>query len=133
MTKCAECMDEATHEFVGQDRLRFPLCDKHYKEWKKYEYKPPPIGTRIIDTLKVSAKWFSRVIGVVMIPVGVIAIGAVIYTLVRGVELRSNIDINFPFFSFHWHGVGVGIVSVIGVSTLLVGIAITYISWWKME
>jgi len=133
MTKCAECIDEATHIFVGRDRSRIQLCDKHYKEWKKYEYKPPPLGTRIIDTLKVSAKWFSRVIGVLMIPVGVIIIGFVMYTLVTGATVLSSIDINFPFYSFHWHHTGAGLPAVIGVSILLVGIALTYIGWWKME
>jgi len=41
MTKCGEtgCNDKATHTYKAPDGLIIPLCDKHYKEWKKHEYK----------------------------------------------------------------------------------------------
>jgi len=136
MVKCAEtgCNDKATHTYKALDGLRIPLCDKHYKKSETYEYKPGPLKVRLRMRMVWLVKWFIRLMGIlVLIPAGVLAIGFAVYTLVAGTQLLFDLNIGLIFFSFNIHLEDARIVSLIGIVTLLVGIALTYIGFKKME
>lgn len=49
MDKCSEtgCNEKAKHKYRSYSGMRVLLCDKHYKKWEKYEYKPPPMKKRL--------------------------------------------------------------------------------------
>jgi len=46
---CSEtgCKEEARHKFRSRGGMKVLLCDKHYKEWEKDAYKPPPLKMRL--------------------------------------------------------------------------------------
>jgi len=69
MTQCSEtgCNEKATHKYRAQSGFKVPLCDGHYKEWEKYEYKRSPV-MMLIEL----GKWLIRLTGVLTILFGVL-------------------------------------------------------------
>jgi len=130
MNNCSEtgCNEKATHKYRAQAGFKVPLCDKHYKEWEKYERKRSPI------TLMTEAgKWLIRLTSILVIVSGVLIIATAAYTVIQGTELSFDLNIGLIFFEFHLHQENPLNVSLIGTAISLAGFALFYVGFMKME
>lgn len=130
MTGCSEtgCNEKATHNYRAPSGFKIQLCDRHYKEWEKYEHKRSPI----MSLIEVG-KWLIRLTGVLTMLFGVVIIGFVVNAITQGISLSFDMNIGLIFSEFHLHLEDARIVSVSGIVILLVGIALFYIGFMKME
>ena len=130
MTQCSEtgCNEKATHKYRAQSGFKVPLCDGHHKEWEKYEYKRSPV-MMLIEL----GKWLIRLTGVLTILFGVLTIGFAAYSIIQSVKLSFVINISLIFFDFYLYLEDALMVSASGILILLVGLALFYIGFMKME
>jgi len=130
MGKCQEtgCNEKATHKYRAVARFRVPLCDRHYKEWEKYAEKRSPV-TLLIGL----GKGLVRLTGVLMLLVGVLAIGFALSAVTQGTKLSFEMDIGLIFTELHLHLEDALSVSLVGILVMLVGVALFYVGFMKME
>jgi len=130
MTNCSEagCNEKATHKYRSPAGFKVPLCNDHYKEWEKYEYKRSP---KML--LMGLGKWTIRVTSILAILFGLLITGMAVYTITQGTGLRFDLNIGLIFFEFHLHQENPLNISAIGIGTLLAGFALFYIGFIKIE
>jgi hypothetical protein len=130
MPGCSEtgCQEKATHKFNSPSGFRVPLCEKHYLEWQKYEFKSLPL-VKLVDI----GKWLVRLSGFALLFFGVLLSGFSVLSFIFGWNISLAVDLSLISSGFHYYTQSVLNVFVIAMVIFLSGAALFYIGFWKME
>jgi hypothetical protein len=134
MPRCSEtgCQEKATNKFSSQSGFKVPLCEKHYLEWKPYEFKRSP-STILVESAREIGKWLVRLTGFVMLFSGGLLAAFSVLSFIFGWNISFAIDLSLIFSAFHHYTESVLSVFAIAMAILLSGSVLFYIGFWKME